>query len=96
MRTTRRPFASIVQAVLVALLLVSILLIAQQFSVTLYRVGLIMLATTTLVQIAFGNIPPTANLRQSLRLWLLFSLIIAVVFGLGIAIAPFLVALGRG
>lgn len=93
---TRQPFASMMQATLVGLMLLSFLLIAQQRSQALYHVGLVLLVVSTLMQIAFGNIPPSASFGRSMKLLALILAIIAMVFGLGIVLAPYLIQLGRG
>ena len=95
MHSTGRPFAAIAQAVLVVWMLASILLIGQQVSMALYQVGLISLAVATLSQIAFGNIPATANFGRSLRMYIWFMFIIAVIFAVSILAAPWLASLGR-
>lgn len=96
MMRTKRTFASVMQAVLIVLLIVSLLLIAQQQSLTLYQAGLLLLVVATFVQIGFGNIPPTASFKQSMKLLGLAMAIIAVVFGLGVVLAPYLIKLARG
>lgn len=83
------------QAILIVLLLLSFVLITQQYSRTLYRVGFVLLAASTFVQIVFGNVPPTANFRRSIRFLAIGLAIIVTVFALGIIIAPYLVDLGR-
>jgi hypothetical protein len=95
MNTTGRPFAAIIHLILVFLMLISIVLIGQQYSMPLYQVGLLLLVTATLIQVAFGNIPPTTNLARSLRLFVSFMLIIAVVFGVSLLLVPLLVQLGK-
>lgn len=96
MRSNRKkPFASVMQAALIILLLFSFVLITQQYSRTLYRVGFVLLAASTFVQIVFGNIPPTASFKRSMKLLGIGLAIIAMVFVLGIFIAPHLVNLGR-
>ena len=94
-RFFKQPFAAIVQGLLVILLLVSFAMITQQFNETLYRMGFLLLIASTLVQIAFGNLPPEAGFKQSIRFTAVVFIIIAIVFGLGILIAPYLVNLGR-
>ena len=94
-RFFKQPFAAIVQGILVILLLVSFAMITQQFNETLYRIGFLLLIASTLVQIVFGNLPPEADFKQSLRFTAVVFIIIAIVFGLGILIAPYLVNLGR-
>ncbi|MED4909371.1 hypothetical protein P9761_14355 [Brevibacillus centrosporus] len=96
MKQGARPFASRVQAILILMLVISFVLITQQISDTAYRVGLGLLIVTTFVQIAFGNIDPRASFGPSMKILGLTLLIIAVIFGAGIAIAPYLIQLGRG
>jgi hypothetical protein len=83
------------QGLLVILLLVSFAMITQQFNETLYRIGFLLLIASTLVQIVFGNLPPEADFKQSIRFTAVVFIIIAIVFGLGILLAPYLVNLGR-
>ena len=91
----RRPFASVVQAALVVLLIISFLLITQQTSKALYQVGFALLAASTFTQIVFGNVPPSANFRRSMKILGIGLAIIAAVFSVGILVAPYLVNLGR-
>jgi hypothetical protein len=90
-----RPFASRMHVVLVVLMLVSFGLIAQQQSKALYQVGFLLLVASTFVQIVFGNIERTAGFARSMRQLAVGLVIIAAIFGLGAALAPFLVDLGR-
>ena len=94
-RFFNQPFAAIVQGMLVILLAVSFAMITQQFSETIYRLGLLLLIASAFVQVVFGNLPPEANLKQSLKFTAFVFSIIAIVFGVGIFIAPYLVNLGR-
>jgi len=94
-RFFKQPFAAIVQGLLVILLLVSFAMITQQFNETFYRIGFLLLIASTLVQIVFGNLPPEADFKQSVKFTAVVFIIIAVVFGLGILLAPYLVNLGR-
>lgn len=96
MSPSKKPFASVVQSALIGLLLVSFLLIVQRFSGTLFRIGFILLIATTFVQIAFGNIQPTAGVGKSLKILAVTFGIIAALFAVGIWIAPFLVKMGQG
>ena len=94
-RFFRQPFAAIVQGLLVILLFLSFVMITQQVYETLYRLGFLLLIASTFVQIVFGNLPPEADFKQSLKLTVVVFCIIAIVFGLGIFLAPYLVNLGR-
>lgn len=94
-RFFKQPFAAIVQGILVILLVISFVMITQQFYESIYRMGFLLLIASTFVQIAFGNLPPEANFKQSIKLTAVVFAIIAIVFGLGIFLAPHLVNLGR-
>ena len=94
-RFFKQPFAAIVQGILVILLAISFAMITQQINETLYRIGFLLLIASTFVQIVFGNLPPEADFKQSLKFTIIVFGIIAIVFALGIFLAPHLVNLGR-
>jgi len=89
------PFAARFQTFLIGVMFVGFVLVAQQQREGLYQIGLIVLVVAAFLQIAFGNIPASANFATSLKLLGLTWLIVAAVFGLGIWLAPRLVELGR-
>ncbi len=89
------PFAARVQGVLIVVMVVGLVLVAQQGNKGLYKIGLPLLVLAAFLQIAFGNIPPTAGFRKSMVLLGLTWVIVAAVFGLGILLAPTLIDLGR-
>jgi hypothetical protein len=91
----KQPFASVMHLALVILLLVSFALITQQRSRTLYQIGFMLLVASTFVQIVFGNVPPSANFKRSMKFLGVGLTIITAVFALGIIVTPFLVNLGR-
>jgi hypothetical protein len=91
----KQPFASVMHLALVILLLVSFVLITQQGSRTLYQMGFMLLVASTFVQIVFGNVPPSANFKRSMKFLGVGLIIITAVFALGILVTPFLVNLGR-
>ena len=91
----RLPFAARFQAILIGVMFVGFVLIGQQGSKALYQIGLPVLVLAAFLQIAFGNIPPASNFAKSMKLLLLTWVLVAVVFGLGIALTPFLIDLGR-
>jgi hypothetical protein len=91
----KQPFASVMHLALVILLLVSFALITQQRSRTLYQIGFMLLVSSTFVQIVFGNVPPSANFKRSMKFLGVGLTIITAVFALGIIVTPFLVNLGR-
>ena len=93
--TNRRNFTSVMQLLLVFLMLLSIILIGQRSSFVGYKAGLILLVITTLSQIAFGNIPPSARFGRSMRMYAIYIGITAVLFAVIMALAPMLVNLGR-
>lgn len=90
-----KNFAEVLHAILIILMLLSFILITQQASKTLYQMGFVVLVASTFVQIVFGNVPPTANFRQSMKLLGIGLAIVAAIFILGIFLAPHLVNLGR-
>lgn len=83
------------QLLLVLLMLLSILLIGQRFEFAGYKIGLILLTVTAFSQIAFGNIQPSANFGQAMKMYALYMGITVALFILSIAVAPLLVSLGR-
>ncbi len=89
------PFASRLQQILIALLLLSLALIAQQFSKAVYQAGLVLLIVSTILQIGASNVPPSAGAKQTGRIMLIALVIVAIVFGLGIFLAPYLIHLGQ-
>ncbi len=91
----KQAFASVMHLALVILLLVSFGLITQQHSRSLYQLGFVLLVASTFVQIVFGNVPPSANFKRSMKFLGVGLIIITAVFALGIIITPFLVNLGR-
>jgi hypothetical protein len=91
----KQSFASVMHLVLVILLLVSFGLITQQRSRTLYQIGFMLLVVSTFVQIVFGNVPPSANFKRSMKFLGVGLTIITAVFALGIIVTPLLVNLGR-
>ncbi len=92
---TRTPFAARVQAILIILMFLGLALILQQRSKDLYQIGLPLLVLAAFLQIAFGNIPPTADFRKSILLLGVIWLIIVAVFALGILLAPAMIEASR-
>ncbi|CAN5903107.1 hypothetical protein BH24DEI2_BH24DEI2_08740 [soil metagenome] len=101
-------FASRTQAALVWIMLASFALLTQQLTnfvevggvevdvgLRLYQAGLVTLFVSSILQIAFGNLPPGANFGKSLRLLSIALGVVAAVFGTGILLVPFLTQLGR-
>jgi len=96
MHEAKTPFAALLQTILIGLLLLSLVLIAQQWSKDLYKIGLVMLIVTALVQIPFGNVPPDSKFGPSMKFLVIGVAILAGVFAISIALVPTLLTLGRG
>jgi membrane-bound ClpP family serine protease len=93
--TKRQSFASNVQLILILLLTGCFILITQRYEKDVYGYGVIALIILTLLQIAFGNIPPGSNWKVSLLGVVIAAGIIGTIVAISIWIAPFLLQLGR-
>ncbi len=91
----RAPFPRRAERALIAALVVAIAMIAQRWSIEVFRAGLLLMVAATLLQIAVGNLPETASPGRSIVLIALVLCLIAAVFGLGVLLTPFLSQLGR-
>ena len=91
----RLPFAAQFQAILIAVMFASFLLILQQWNKTLYQIGLPVLVVAAFLQIAFGNIPPASGFRKSMGLLALTWAIVAVLVIVAVQITPSLIQLGK-
>lgn len=89
------PFAERAENLLMAAILVGIVLVAQQFSIQLYRVGLCVLVTATFLQIAVGNVPKHLGAAASIVRIVLILGVVALIFALGILLVPYFAQLGR-
>jgi DMSO/TMAO reductase YedYZ heme-binding membrane subunit len=89
------PFAARFQAILIVVMFASFLLILQEWNKTLYQIGLPLLVVAAFLQIAFGNIPPTAGFRKSMGLLALTWAIVAALIYVAVQITPSLIQLGR-
>jgi hypothetical protein len=96
MKFLRLPFASKLQMVLLAGMVLAFLLIAQNLSPDVYQYGLLLLIGSSLLQVVAGNIPPQAGLISTLVRLLLGLAIVAAVFVGGILLVPYLAQLGQG
>ncbi|EEW25250.1 hypothetical protein [Rhodobacter ferrooxidans] len=90
-----RSFPERLEMALIVGLCLGIVLIAQRYSVTIYRVGLSILVISTLLQIAVGNLRKDAGVWASLRFIAIILAVIATVFGIGILLVPTFSQLGR-
>lgn len=88
-------FAEGLERVMIVVLLVAIAMIAQRWSIEVYRKGLLLLIGGTLLQIAVGNLPKDAGPLRSLKLIVIILAVVAAVFGAGILLVPVLSGLGR-
>jgi hypothetical protein len=96
MKFLRLPFASKLQMVLLAGMVLAFLLIAQNLSADVYQYGLLLLIVSSLLQVVAGNIPPQAGLISTLVRLLIGLAIVAAVFVGGILLVPYLAQLGQG
>lgn len=95
MNANKRPFTANVHIALVVAMLAGILMVGQQFSKTIYQLGLIVLTASTILQIAFGNIPRHFDRQRAMKLFWPFMAVILFVFVLSFVLVPYLYALGR-
>jgi hypothetical protein len=76
-------------------MLVCFILIGQQFSFTLYSVGITAIIIITLCNMAFSNMNSDLGVKDTLIAFVRIMLIVAVIFALGILLAPVLIKMGR-
>jgi hypothetical protein len=94
-RGFRLPFAARIQGILILVMFAGLILIGQQRNKQYYQIGLPVLVVAAFLQIAFGNIPPRSNWKQSLLLLALTWVIVGAVFFAGIKLAPTLIDRSR-
>lgn len=90
-----RSFPERLETTMILALAAGILLIAQRYSLTLYKIGLSVLVVATLLQIAVGNLRKDASVGRSLAFIAMVLVIIAAVFTIGILLVPYFSQLGR-
>jgi len=88
-------FGARMQVAVIISMIVSFALIIQTRNTLLYKAGLLLLIIAALSQMAFGNMPPEASFKEARKIMVIAFGIIAVVFGLGILLAPVLIRIGR-
>lgn len=91
----RRPFQERAEITMISAMILGIVMIAQRWEVGIFQWGLRLLVVATILQIAVGNLPKDVSLRRGLLLILAIVLLVAVVFGIGIALVPVLSQLGQ-
>ena len=90
-----RPFPERAAQVLILAMVVGIALIAQRYSVVVYRWGVCLLVGATFLQIAVGNLPAEASAARSIVFSLVILAVVAAVFLAGIWLVPVLSQMGR-
>jgi hypothetical protein len=88
-------FAQKAQNVVMVLLIINLILVAQQFSNALYKFGVMALFVVVLLQIAVSNVAPTAGFRKTITKSAIILGIVVLIFGFSIWITPWLVGLGQ-
>lgn len=91
----RVPFAERAERVLILTLLAGIVLVAQRWSIDVYRFGLVVLVAATFLQIAVGNVPKHLGFVPTVMRTAVIVVVIVLLFGLGIFLVPYLAQLGR-
>jgi hypothetical protein len=81
--------------VLIAAMALGIVMIAQRYSISLYRWGLSILVVSTFLQIAVGNLPQDASAMRSIVTTTVILAGVAAVFAIGIWLVPVLSQLGH-
>lgn len=94
-KTKKQPFAARAQRINIYLLILALLLLAQQFTYTLYVWGFRLLFVVVTLQVALGNINPDWNAKKTVKKTLVILLIIVLIFVFSIFVTPFLIELGR-
>lgn len=89
------PFATRAQRLNIYLLLLSLVMLAQQFTYTIYVWGFRLLFVVVTLQVALGNINSEWNAKKTTKKTLIILLIIAVIFIFSIFVTPYLIELGR-
>ncbi len=89
------PFATRAQRLNIYLLLLALVMLAQQFTYTIYVWGFRLLFVVVTLQVALGNINSEWNAKKTAKKTLIILLIIAVIFIFSIFVTPYLIELGR-
>jgi hypothetical protein len=91
----KAAFAQRAQNVVMALLIVSLLMVAQGFSLQVTQWGVGLLVIMVFLQIAVSNVAPSAGPAKTIRKSVIIVLITLAIFAFSIWVTPYLVALGR-
>jgi predicted PurR-regulated permease PerM len=95
LKVEKGPFAARAQRINIGLIVVALVLLAQQFSYTVYVWGFRLLMVVVTLQVALGNINPDWDRRRTIRKILVLLLIIVVIFVFSIIVTPYLIELGK-
>lgn len=82
------------RSVLAVLMIVSLVLIGQKLSVTLYAAGVLLAVVVVVLGFTFNNIDEEHSAREVLAPLLATWAIVAVIFGLAYFLAPVLTKIG--
>jgi O-antigen/teichoic acid export membrane protein len=80
---------------MIVAMLICFVLIGQTASAALYSVGLTAIIIITLCNMAFSNMRPDLNFKDTMIAFVRIMAIVAVVFALGILLAPVLINMGK-
>ena len=80
---------------LIVLMVLGCVLIAQQWSFTLYQVGLLTVIGATILNIAVGNVPRAARGWRAFGGVVIILAVTAGLFIIGILLVPYLARLGQ-
>ncbi|MFM1986569.1 MAG: hypothetical protein RIS18_786 [Actinomycetota bacterium] len=94
-KTNKPPFAARAQRINIYLLLVALVMLAQQFTYTIYVWGFRLLFVVVTLQVALGNINPDWNSKKTFKKTLVILLIIVIIFAFSVLVTPYLIELGK-
>ena len=94
-KTNKTPFAARAQRINIYLLIAALLMLAQQFTYTIYVWGFRLLFVVVTLQVALGNINPDWDKKKTLKKTLVILLVIVVIFVFSIIVTPYLIELGK-
>lgn len=90
-----RSFAERAETALIGAIFLGIVLVAQRWSISVFRAGLVILVVSTFLQIAVGNLPKHLAAGPSLKRIAMILAAVVALFTLGILLVPVLAGLGR-
>jgi hypothetical protein len=94
-KTRKEAFASRAQRINIYLLILSLLMLAQDSFYTIYTWGFRLLGVVVILQISLGNIDPSWGFKKTAKKTVIITLIIVVIFMISIFVTPYLIELGR-